>query len=178
MTQRKARQERYVSVSLDGALVKNVRQGALRARERRSVCGGCRKSVHIWMGIKIPAILAEFSRAAFRLDRGAAERAMVTLAEKEKTAPTPKRLSDMRSSQAVRNPRLALLTLKMMPETDAMYVSLFLRRILVKNSAIEMAASHSDYVQQHIWISSPLPHFLVRIWTYFSLYARLCQPRS
>ena len=30
--------------------------------------------ISVWMGIKIPAIVAEFSRAAFRLDRGAAER--------------------------------------------------------------------------------------------------------
>ena len=127
MTQRKARQERYVSVSSLGALVKNVRQGA-RAREgeRRSVCRGCRKSAHIWMGFKIPAILAEFSRESCFPSRGAAARAMVTLAEEEReeeeTAPTPKRLSDMRSSQTVRNPRLALLTLKMMPETRALYL--------------------------------------------------------
>ena len=120
MTQRKARQERYVSVSSLGALVKNVRQGA-RARdgERRSVCGGCRKSAHIWVGFKIPAILAEFSRESCFPSRGAAAREE---REEEETAPTPKRLSDMRSSQTVRNPRLALLTLKMMPETRALYL--------------------------------------------------------
>ena len=57
---------------------------------------------------------------------------MVTLAEKESeeekaTAPTPKRLSDVRSSHSVRNPRLALLTLKTMLETDAMYRCIYVQ---------------------------------------------------
>ena len=103
-------------------------------------------------GSRFQQFLAEFSRAAFRLDRGAAARAMVTLADKESeeekaTAPTPKRLSDVRSSHSMRNPRLAPLTLKTMPETDSFYL---LVMSSVDRKAIEVAASqnrlkaHSD----------------------------------